>query len=66
MVPTLRVVTRRQTLCVNADAERPERHSHAERWNDPDQAACRQLILRSGQKWRRVPLSCGSELAHED
>jgi len=35
MVPTLRVVTQRLTLRVNLDAERPERHSHAERGNDP-------------------------------
>jgi hypothetical protein len=35
IVPTLRVVTQRLTLCVNVDAERPGRHSHAERWNDP-------------------------------
>jgi hypothetical protein len=31
---TLRVVTQQLTLCVNVDAERPGRHSHAERWND--------------------------------
>jgi hypothetical protein len=34
IVPTLRVVTQRLTLCVNGDAERPGRHSHAERGND--------------------------------
>ena len=34
IVPTLRVVTQRLTLCVNGDAERPDRHSHAERGND--------------------------------
>jgi len=35
IVPTLRVVTQELTLCVNVDAERLGRHSHAERWNDP-------------------------------
>ena len=34
IVPTLRVVTQRMTLRVILDAERPGRHSHAERGND--------------------------------
>jgi len=34
IVPTLRVVTQRLTLRVNVDAERPGRHSNAERGND--------------------------------
>ena len=37
IVPTLRVVTHPVTLCVTtsrADAERPRRHSHAERGNN--------------------------------
>ncbi|RAU46408.1 hypothetical protein DBY65_018315 [Pseudomonas sp. RIT412] len=34
IVPTLRVVTPWLTLCVKWDAERPGRHSHAERGND--------------------------------
>ena len=34
IVPTLRVVTQRSTLCVALDAERPAMHSHAERGND--------------------------------
>ena len=35
IVPTLRVVTQGLTLCVSVDAERPDRHSHAQRGNDP-------------------------------
>jgi hypothetical protein len=34
IVPTLRVVTQRLTFCVNGDAERPQKHSHAERGSD--------------------------------
>ena len=35
IVPALRVVTHPVTLCVTPlDAERPQRHSHAERGND--------------------------------
>jgi hypothetical protein len=36
IVPTLRVVTQRMTLRVILDAERPGRHSHAERENDQE------------------------------
>jgi len=34
IVPTLRVVTHRLTLCVDLDAERLAMHSNAERGND--------------------------------
>ncbi|TMU73649.1 hypothetical protein FGA82_22910 [Pseudomonas fluorescens] len=34
IVPTLRVGMHPVTLCVTVDAERPWRHSHAERGND--------------------------------
>ncbi|PNQ90461.1 hypothetical protein CCU68_21520 [Pseudomonas gingeri NCPPB 3146 = LMG 5327] len=38
IVPTLRVGMQSVTLCVTtSDAERPERHSHAERGNDRHQ-----------------------------
>ena len=40
IVPTLRVGMHSVTLCVTAaqrDAERPKRHSHAERGNDQQQ-----------------------------
>ena len=40
IVPTLRVVTQRLTLCVNGDAERPGRHPHAERGYDQQPGAC--------------------------
>ena len=36
IVPTLRVVTQRLTLCVKVGAERPYRHSHSERGHDPN------------------------------
>ena len=37
IVPTLCVGMQPVTLCVTGDAERPLRHSHAERGNDQDQ-----------------------------
>ncbi len=47
IVPTLRVVTQRPTLCVNVDAERLGTHSHAERGNDPDAIPnCRSALAR--------------------
>jgi len=59
IVPTLRVVTQQLTLCVNQDAERPNRHSRAERGNDHISSAQRYLwetseVTRAANAVRRL------------
>ena len=53
IVPTLRVGTQRLTLCVNGDAERPGRHSYAERGNDQTL-----LLLPGGRRSPACPTIC--------